>query len=430
MLHCRKTFSHGEVTPRSLPAHDLIFGSFFRKELLAHPSAARSPSAITQRMDIATTPGSKIITVSRAAFARPDTDFLCFGESDVAAPTVAHQALKAALDAGHTRYPDVRGLPALRHALADHLTARHAIVEEPRIQITGSGMAAVNVAMAAILRPGDRLVHVTPAWPNSANAARMRHAEVEELPLTDTPEGGFRLDLDRLAHRLVGARALFINSPSNPTGWTANAEEMRAILALCRATGAWLIADEVYNRLTYDSERAASILDIAAPDDRVLVVCSFSKAWAMTGFRIGWLVVPEGTRDRFSELVEITHSGVAAFIQHAALAALADEAFVKRFRDYCAAGRSLTTQALSGLDRVRFAQPPGAFYAFLGVESLADSLAFALRLVAEFGVAVAPGAAFCAGGEGHLRLCFAQSPMRLERALSRLRDALTGAEVA
>jgi aspartate/methionine/tyrosine aminotransferase len=378
-------------------------------------------------MDIATTPGSKIITVSRAAFARPDTDFLCFGESDVAAPAAAHAALKAALDAGQTRYPDVRGLPALRHALASYLTTRHAPVEEARVQVTGSGMAAVNVAMAAILRPGDRLVHVTPAWPNSANAARMRHAEVEEFPLTGTPDGGFTLDLERLALRLVGARAFFINSPSNPTGWTATPEEMRTILALCRATGTWLIADEVYNRLVYNGMQAASILDLATPDDRVLVIGSFSKAWAMTGFRIGWLVVPQGARDRFSELVEITHSGVAPFVQHAALAALAEEDFVEGFRAYCAAGRTLAAEALLGLEGVRFVPPPGAFYAFLGIEGLTDSLAFALRLVQDFGVAVAPGAAFCAGGEGHLRLCFAQSPARLERALFRLRDALQSA---
>jgi aspartate/methionine/tyrosine aminotransferase len=382
-------------------------------------------------MDIATTPGSKIITVSRAAFARPDTDFLCFGESDVAAPDVAHAALHAALQAGHTRYADVRGLPELRAALAAHLTTRYALpVEEPRVQITGSGMAAVNVAMAALLNPGDRIVHITPAWPNSGNAARLRHAQLDQLPLDTTAEGGFRLDLDRLASALPGARALFINSPSNPTGWTASAAELQTILDLCRAHGTWLIADEVYNRLVYEGEQAASILDIARADDRVLVVGSFSKAWAMTGFRIGWLIVPQGTRDRFTELVEITHSGVAAFVQAAALAALADEDFVENFRLYCSAGRTLTQDALGGLNRVRYASPPGAFYAFLGVDGLTDSVAFALDLVEKFGVAVAPGAAFCAGGEGHLRLCFAQSPARLERALSRLRDALHQAPIS
>jgi len=375
-------------------------------------------------MDIATTPGSKIITVSRAAFARPDTDFLCFGESDVGAPDVAHAALHAALEAGQTRYTDVRGVPALREAIAAYLSSRHAPVAEERVQVTGSGMAAVNVAMAALMRPGDRLVHITPAWPNSGNAARLRHAVVEEFPLTAMPDGGFQLDLGRLAERLEGARALFMNSPSNPTGWMASADEMRAILELCRAAGVWLISDEVYNRLVYEGEQAASVLDVAAPGDRVLMVGSFSKAWAMTGFRVGWLVVPEGTRDSFTELVEVTHSGVAAFVQAAALAALADEPFVASFRAYCTAGRALATQALAGLNRVRFTAPPGAFYAFLGVDGLADSLDFAMRLVQDFGVAVAPGVAFGSGGEGHLRLCFAQSPARLTRALSRLHNAL------
>jgi aspartate aminotransferase len=377
-------------------------------------------------MDIATTPGSKIITVSRAAFARPDTDFLCFGESDVAAPESAVAALHAALDAGQTRYADVRGVPALRARLAAYLSARHAAVAETRVQITNSGMAAVNVAMAALMRPGDRLIHITPAWPNSGNAARLRHARVEEFPLNDLAEGGFRLDLTQLAAHLPGARALFVNSPSNPTGWTATADELRAILSLCRTHGVWLLTDEVYGRLVYDAAQAPSILDIAAPDDRVLVIGSFSKAWAMTGFRVGWLVVPEGTRDSFTELVEITHSGVAPFAQAAALAALDDEDFVGRFRAYCAAGREMTVAALGGLNAVRFAPPPGAFYAFLRVDGLRDSLDFAMRLVEEHGVAVAPGAAFGAGGEGHLRLCFAQSPAKLDRALGRLCSALQG----
>jgi aspartate aminotransferase len=376
-------------------------------------------------MDIAAAAGSHIITVSRAAFARPDTDFLCFGESDVAAPKVAHDALAEAMRAGQTRYSDVRGLPALRQALADHLSLQHALpVAEGRVQVTGSGMAAVNVAMAAVLKPGDRLVHLTPAWPNSANAARMRGAEVEEFSLDVTAEGGFRLDLERLAARLAGARAVWVNSPSNPTGWTASAQEMRAILEICRAIGIWLISDEVYNRLVYDGPRAASILDFCTPDDRVLVVGSFSKGWAMTGFRIGWLIVPEGTRDSFTELVEITHSGVAAFVQAAALAALGDSAFVEDFRRYCAAGRAMTVAALSGVARVRFAAPPGAFYAFMGVDGLSDSLGLALRLVHQHGVAVAPGCAFGAGGEGHLRLCFAQSPALLARALGRLSEGL------
>jgi aspartate/methionine/tyrosine aminotransferase len=243
--------------------------------------------------------------------------------------------------------------------------------------------------------------------------------------LSPTPEGGFSLDLAKLAERMRGARALFLNSPSNPTGWTASRDELEAVLALCRAEGAWLIADEVYGQLVYDGVRAASVLDVAVASDRVMVVGSFSKTWAMTGWRVGWLVVPDGVRDRITELVEITHSGVAPFVQAGAVAALADHAFAEEFRAYCAAGRALTAQAFAGANRIRYASPPGAFYAFVGVEGLTDSLGFAMGLVTEQGVAVAPGAAFGAGGEGYLRLCFAQSPARLERALGRLVEGLS-----
>ena len=373
-----------------------------------------------------TLPGSRIITVARAAFARPDTDFLCFGESDQLAPPAARDALVAALDAGEARYPDVRGLPVLRQALADHLSNLHAKpVAEGRVLVTASGMAAVNVALSATVRPGDRVVLHLPAWPNPGNAALLRGAEVSTLALDAQPDGRFRLDLNRLATLLQGARALVLNSPNNPTGWTATQEELAAILALCRRHGVWLISDEVYTRLVYDGAVAApSLLDLAEPDDRVIVCNSFSKTWAMTGWRLGWLVLPEGARDQVAEIVEVTHSGVAPFAQRGALAAVEDTAFVDRFRQHCAAGRDLVTQSLSGLNGIRYAAPDGAFYAFIGVEGVADSLALALRLVREHGVAVAPGIAFGQPGEGWLRLCFAQSPALLARALDRLRDGL------
>jgi aspartate aminotransferase len=376
--------------------------------------------------DLLHLPGSRIVEVSRLAFGLPDIDFLCFGESDQPSPAVAHQAALAALAAGDTRYPDVRGLPELRAALAAYLTGLHARpVAEPRIQVTASGMTAVNIALAAILRPGDRVVMHMPLWPNLPNAARLRAAVIDEIALDATPDGGFRLDLDRLAAKLPGARALVLNSPNNPTGWTATADDLAAILALCRRHHVWLVADEVYSRLTYDGTGAApSLLDIAAPDDRVIVCNSFSKTFTMTGWRLGWMVLPEGARDAVSEIVEVTHSGVAPFIQRAGLAALADTAAVDRFRAHCARGRDIATEALAGLNGVRYAAPDGAFYAFIGVDGVTDSLALAKRLVLEHGVALAPGSAFGAAGEGHLRLCFAQSAPVLRRAMDRLRTGL------
>ncbi len=377
-------------------------------------------------MDLISIPGSRIVEVGKLAWATPDVDFLCFGESDQPSPAAAHAAAKAALDAGLTTYQDVRGLPALRAALADYLTGLHAKpVAEERIQVTASGMAAVSVALAATVRAGQRVVLHTPAWPNVGNAALLRGAVVEEIGLSQRPSGGFMLDLDRLDAMLEGARAFILNSPNNPTGWTATRAELEQILAICRRRGVWLISDEVYSRLVYDgTESAPSLLDIAEPDDRVIVCNSFSKTWVMTGWRLGWMTLPAGTREGVSDIVEVTHSSVAPFIQRAGIAAVADTDTVAAFRAHCARGREIAGAALAGLNGVRYAAPPGAFYAFIGVEGLTDSLGFAKRLVVDHKVAVAPGVAFGGAGEGHLRVCFAQSAERLERAVQRLRAGL------
>lgn len=377
-------------------------------------------------MDINAIPGSRIVEVARLAFATPDVEFLCFGESDQPSPLAARDAAVVALDAGLTRYPDVRGLPALRGALATYLSALHAKpVGEERIQVAASGMAAMSVALAAIVRLGDRVVLHSPIWPNIANAARLRNARLDELDLIAEPGGSFRLDLDRLDAMLRNARAFILNSPNNPTGWTATLDELRAILEITRRHGAWLISDEVYSRLIYDGTQAApSLLDLAEPHDRVIVCNSFSKAWVMTGWRLGWLVLPEGTRDAVTEIVEVVHSGVAPFIQQAGIAAIQDRQAVEQFRAHCAAGRALASKALEGINGVRYAAPPGAFYAFLGVEGLTDSLGLAMKLVTNHRVAVAPGVAFGTAGEGFLRLCFAQSAERMERAMQRLRNGI------
>jgi len=377
-------------------------------------------------MDLTVIPGSRIVEVARLAFATPDVDFLCFGESDQPTPAAARFAAIAALEGGETRYPDVRGLPALRSALAAYLTTLHAKpVSESRIQVAASGMAALSVALSAVVRAGHRVVMHSPTWPNIANAAHLRGAVVEELNLTPLADGGFRLDLDRLDTMMDGARAFVLNSPGNPTGWTANEAELRQILAITRRHNAWLIADEVYSRLIYDGRSAApSLLDIAEPGDRVIVCNSFSKAWTMTGWRLGWLVVPEGTAETFAELVEVTHSGVAPFTQRAGVAAIADIDAVAAFRAHCATGRSLVGQALGGLNGIRYRPPDGAFYAFFAVEGMHDSLDIAKKLVVRHGVAVAPGVAFGSAGEGWLRVCFAQSAPLLERAMQRLRDGL------
>jgi aspartate/methionine/tyrosine aminotransferase len=224
---------------------------------------------------------------------------------------------------------------------------------------------------------------------------------------------------------MQGARAFILNSPGNPTGWTATEAELLAIREITQRHGAWLISDEVYSRLVYDGRAAApSMLDIAEPDDRIIVCNSFSKTWVMTGWRLGWLVAPEGAGEHFVNIVEVTHSGVAPFVQLGGVAAIGDTAAMERFRAHCSVGRDLASQALAGLNGVRYQPPVGAFYAFLAVEGLNDSLDLAKKLVTRHGVAVAPGVAFGSAGEGWLRVCFAQSAGLMERAMQRLRDGI------
>jgi len=389
------------------------------------PGLAAWPTSLAMH-EITRLPGSRILEIARLAFTTPDIDFLCFGESDQPSPLAARNAVLAAIDAGATKYVDVRGVPALREALAAALGRLHGgAVAEERIQITASGMAALNLALAATVRAGERVLVHTPAWPNGGNAARLRGAEVLSMRLTPESGGRFHLDLERLDAELSGTRAFLLNSPNNPTGWTARREELAAILNLCRRHGTWLISDEVYSRLVYDGSPAApSLLDVATPEDRVIVCNSFSKTWIMTGWRLGWMVLPARTRELIAELVEVTHSSVAPFIQHAGVAALADTATPERFRNFCSEGRRMVGEALGAENRIRYAAPDAAFYAFLGIDGLTDSAALAKRLLLEHKVAVAPGAAFGEGGEGHLRICFAQSPERLGRALVRLRAGL------
>jgi aspartate aminotransferase len=376
--------------------------------------------------DLTLIPSSRIVEVARLAFETPDVDFLCFGESDQPSPNSALDAAIGALRDEHTRYPDVRGLPALRGALSNYLSRLHAKpVAESRIQVTASGMAAISVAMTAILRAGHRVAVHSPAWPNIASAARLRGAIVEQIDLDVQENGGFRLDLDKLDAMMEGTRAFVLNTPGNPTGWTASETELCAIREIANRHGAWIISDEVYSRLVYDGHAAApSMLDIAESDDRIIICNSFSKTWRMTGWRLGWMVVPDAATEAIVDIVEAVHSGVAPFTQRAGVAAIADTESVEGFRAYCATGRDLASQALAGLNGIRYQPPEGAFYAFLAVEGLDDSLDLAKKLVTRHGVAVAPGVAFGSAGEGWLRVCFAQSANLMERAMQRLRDGL------
>ncbi|HJS30433.1 MAG TPA: pyridoxal phosphate-dependent aminotransferase [Alphaproteobacteria bacterium] len=379
------------------------------------------------RPQVETLAGSRIREVSDAAFNRPGLIPLWFGESDRVTPRFIGEAAKKALDEGRTFYTPNRGIPELRQAIADYISRlRQRKLGPERISVTPSGVNAIMLVMQALVDPGDNVVLVTPLWPNCADAVRILGGEARRVAVAAV-DGGWRLDLDRLFAAVDRrTRALFINSPGNPTGWMMSADDVATVLEFCRQRRIWLIADEVYERVVYDRDRSPSPLDMAADDDPVISVNSFSKAWCMTGWRLGWLVTPPQLGETIGKIAEFNVSCPAAFVQHAGITALRDgEAFTAEIVGHYRRARDLVVQRLGAMPRVRLAYPQAAFYAFFRVEGMSDSLDFAKNVANESGVGLAPGIAFGPEGEGWLRLCFATSTARLSEAFDRLTPILS-----
>ena len=350
-----------------------------------------------------------------------------FGESDLVTPEPPRRALIESLEGGATFYQAQNGHPALRDKIAQYDSRLHdRAIASDRITVTASGMTALHVALQTIVDAGENVVLVTPIWPNAPAAVQVMGAEARRASLVNRPDGRWQLDLDRLFDACDDrTRAIFINSPNNPTGWMCSRADQQAILDFARDRGIWIIADEVYHRITYGRETAPSFLDLAEPEDPVLGINSFSKSWAMTGWRLGWLTAPPSIYDTLGLMVQYTNSNSPEFIQAAGIAAIDQcEDFVATFRAYCATGREILGDVLGPVNRIRIAEPEAAFYAFFEVEGEPDSMALAKRLVRDARVGVAPGMSFGAESEGWLRLCFAQEPALLRTGLQRLAEAL------
>lgn len=391
------------------------------------PAAATVSPPLPLRPEVEALGISGIQQVWELGFQRADTIGLWVGEGDLPTPAFISEAAIASLRAGNTYYTHKRGIPALRRALADYHARLLGIAGDvERISVTSSGMTALALIFQAILRPGEEVVLVSPIWPNAVAAVSIAGGRPVEVALDPRADGGFALDLDRLAAAIgPKTRALFIASPGNPTGWLMEAAQQQAVLDLARARGLWIIADEVYHRFTYDRPLAPSFASLAEPEDALICVHSFSKAWAMTGWRLGWLLHPPSLGETFGKLIEYSTSGGQHFLQEGAVAAIREgEPFVAEFVERCRRSGEIAFQALAGLPRVTIARPQAAFYSFFAVEGMDDSLAFAKELLRETGVGLAPGSAFGSGGEGRLRLCFASSPERVAAAMQRLRPAL------
>lgn len=374
----------------------------------------------------------QIREVANAVIGSNDILAFWFGEADLPTPEPIRAAGAAALMRGDTLYTPNLGLPDLRQDLASYLTHWHRPISTDRIAVTSSGVSALMISLQAIVEPGGSVVAVTPVWPNLCEIPRILGAEVISVPLRFGPNG-WSLDLDRLMGAIQpGVAAVVINSPNNPTGWTLNRPEQEAILARCRAVGTWLIADDVYERLYFHAPCAPSFLDIADPCDRFIACNSFSKAWRMTGWRIGWAVIPQALVTSYSKLLEYNTSCVPGFVQSAARVALAQcEADVSYLVEQVKANQKRLYQCLATLSQVELGAPaPGGMYAFFRVGGLSDSLAFCKRLVAKARLGLAPGSAFGDDSREFVRWCIAADPAKLEAGLDRFASYLSAGQDA
>ncbi|HEY8574316.1 pyridoxal phosphate-dependent aminotransferase [Phenylobacterium sp.] len=366
---------------------------------------------------------SQIREVANAGLGREDILAFWFGESDQPTPAFIRQAAAQALTDGRTWYTHNLGRPDLREALSGYLTRLHGVpVGVERLAITNSGVSALMIAAQAVVSPGDRVVVVAPVWPNVPEIPRILSGDVETVPLV-SDQGRWRLDVDRLIDALTpDTRALFLNSPSNPTGWTLPAEDRQPILDHCRRHGIWLVADDVYERLTFGPGASApSFLPLHQPGDRLISTNSFSKAWRMTGWRLGWMVMPPELVRSAGVLLEYNTSCAPDFVQAGAVVALHDgEAEVAALRAELTAAKDQVLGALRQMPGVEAPEPDGGMYAFFRVAGCTDSVAFAKQLIADAGLGLAPGSAFGEEGEGWLRWCFAARPEKNAAGLERL----------
>ena len=365
---------------------------------------------------------SLIRELANVAFGMEGVLRLQFGESNLPTPDYIVAALNRAIADGYTFYTENAGLPSLRAAIAAKYAQLHRVELDParEVLVSASGVQALNVSIRCVIDPGDEALVLSPNWPNGSAIVEMFGARAREIPLV-RQGSRYTVDFDALSAALTPrTRLLIYTSPSNPLGWVATVAEQQALLDFCRTHNLWLLADEVYERLYYGGLVAPSILRLCSREDAVIVVQSFSKSYRMTGWRLGWVVSRGDLIAKASQLNEFIVSHAASMIQKTGETALAEgddeiAGMVELFHERM----SFCYSALASVPRISLSKPEGAFYLFPQIEGVQDSFAFALALLKEEKVAVAPGNAFGNGGEGAIRICYAPGMAVLQPAMER-----------
>src|SRR3989441_3792776 len=352
------------------------------------------------------------------------------GEPDFDTPVHIKEAAKQALDAGATHYGPSAGLPELREAIAKHVAETRGVPVSPEeVVVTPGAKPIMFFTIMALIGDGDEVIYPNPGFPIYESVINFVGGVPVPIPLRES--NGFGFDLDIFERSVSGkTKLIIINSPENPTGGVLDRSQLQRIAAIAAERRIPVLADEIYRDFLYDGD-FVSITGMPGMRDLVILLDGFSKSYAMTGWRLGYGVMPTTLADHVTRLMVNSASCTASFVQLAGLAALEDDRtpvarMVAEFRRR----RELIVDGLNQLPGVSCVLPPGAFYAFPNVRRTGRSSAeVAERLLSEAGVAVLPGTAFGAHGEGYLRLSYANSEKNLRLALERMRpvfEALKG----
>ncbi|MCB9944032.1 MAG: pyridoxal phosphate-dependent aminotransferase [Geminicoccaceae bacterium] len=377
------------------------------------------------RPSVANLVRSGIARIAVGALDDPEVIPLWFGESDIISPDFIREAAVGGLRDGETFYSNSRGTQHLRQALARYHQRIYGLdIADERIIVPGSTMLGVLLSGQCMLERGDEILLIGPYWPNIGSVAAMCGATTREVRLREGPERWW-LDMEEVSASLTSStKAVYVNTPSNPTGWIMSTDEQKALLDVCRKRGLGIISDEVYHRNVFSGrDPAPSFLELADENEPVFVVNGFSKGWCMTGWRLGWVIGPRNLAEPLAVLAECNNTGATVFAQRGGTAALDHgESFVESFRRRCTINRQLVLDIVGSHERVSMLEPEGAFYAFPRIDGVTDSLALARRILDECKVGVSPGYTFGERNDSHLRLCFAIETDRLRIALERIRE--------
>lgn len=356
-----------------------------------------------------------------------DVLHLEIGQPDFPTFEPIRRAGKAAIDDGHTRYCDSAGYSALKAAIAQRHSTGSRTVDPSEVVVGPGAKPGLVFPLLALLSPGDEVLYPDPGFPTYRAAIELASASPVPVPLIEAED--FCVDLDRLRRSITPrTRLCILNSPANPTGGVVPAEAYREVARLAQEHGFWILSDEIYSRLNYSEERLPSLVDLPEVADRAIVVDGFSKTFSMTGWRLGYTIMPASLAEKVSVLLVHSIGCTAGFTQMAGIAALEEcDPDVANMVEVFRQRRDLIVDRLNQLPRVSCRRPDGAFYAFPNVSRLGiPSRELALRLLEEAGIACLSGTDFGRGGEGYLRFSYATSLEVIEQAMDRFAQFIEG----